>query len=188
MKMRLLLVVLFLVGSNVQAATITLDFEEFSGSVSTFQPVGQPQPAVSQGFILDSNEFGVWVTDTFYPGSVSIGIVPDGFLTLSAVNGQVFSLESFDYSTIGTSIIVSVFNANGRGDLFTLGGMTGDQVLRTYDTAGLFDDILSVTFFGNSGSPLMDNIRVSAVPIPAAVWLFGSALAGLGWLRRKQTV
>jgi hypothetical protein len=30
--------------------------------------------------------------------------------------------------------------------------------------------------------------RVSAVPIPAAVWLFGSALAGLGWMRRKQTV
>jgi hypothetical protein len=29
---------------------------------------------------------------------------------------------------------------------------------------------------------------VSAVPIPAAVWLLGSALAGLGWLRRKQTV
>jgi hypothetical protein len=28
---------------------------------------------------------------------------------------------------------------------------------------------------------------VSAVPIPAAVWLFGSALAGLGWLRRRQT-
>jgi hypothetical protein len=29
---------------------------------------------------------------------------------------------------------------------------------------------------------------VTAVPIPAAVWLFGSALAGLGWMRRKQTV
>ena len=26
------------------------------------------------------------------------------------------------------------------------------------------------------------------VPIPAAVWLFGSALAGLGWVRRKQTI
>lgn len=26
------------------------------------------------------------------------------------------------------------------------------------------------------------------VPLPAAIWLFGSALAGLGWLRRKQTV
>jgi hypothetical protein len=28
----------------------------------------------------------------------------------------------------------------------------------------------------------------TVVPIPAAVWLFGSALAGLGWMRRKQTV
>jgi len=26
------------------------------------------------------------------------------------------------------------------------------------------------------------------IPIPGAVWLFGSALAGLGWLGRKQTV
>jgi hypothetical protein len=28
---------------------------------------------------------------------------------------------------------------------------------------------------------------VNFVPIPSAVWLFGSALAGLGWVRRKQT-
>jgi hypothetical protein len=31
-------------------------------------------------------------------------------------------------------------------------------------------------------------VRTTAVPVPAAVWLFGSALAGLGWLRRKQVV
>lgn len=30
--------------------------------------------------------------------------------------------------------------------------------------------------------------NLSVVPVPAAVWLFGSALAGLGWCRRKQTV
>lgn len=29
---------------------------------------------------------------------------------------------------------------------------------------------------------------VSAVPLPAAVWLFGSALAGLGWMRKKRTI
>ncbi len=29
-------------------------------------------------------------------------------------------------------------------------------------------------------------LTVTAVPIPSAVWLFGSALLGLGWLRRKQ--
>lgn len=31
-------------------------------------------------------------------------------------------------------------------------------------------------------------VTATTVPIPAAAWLFGSALAGLGWLRRKQTV
>ena len=29
--------------------------------------------------------------------------------------------------------------------------------------------------------------QINAVPVPAAVWLFGSALAGLGWFRRRQT-
>ncbi len=32
------------------------------------------------------------------------------------------------------------------------------------------------------------DIAASVVPVPAAIWLFGSALAGLGWMRRKQTV
>jgi hypothetical protein len=38
-----------------------------------------------------------------------------------------------------------------------------------------------------SATAEIDNIVVSAVPIPAAMWLFGSALAGLGWLKRKQS-
>lgn len=29
---------------------------------------------------------------------------------------------------------------------------------------------------------------VAAVPVPAAAWLFASALAALGWMRRKQNV
>ena len=31
-------------------------------------------------------------------------------------------------------------------------------------------------------------VGVAAVPVPAAVWLFSSALAGLGWLGRKHAV
>jgi hypothetical protein len=31
-------------------------------------------------------------------------------------------------------------------------------------------------------------VELAAVPVPAAVWLFGSALAGLGAFRRKRTV
>jgi hypothetical protein len=50
-------------------------------------------------------------------------------------------------------------------------------------------DRLSIHASGqDDGHWVMDNFSYSVVPIPAAVWLFGSALAGLGWLRRKQTV
>ena len=36
------------------------------------------------------------------------------------------------------------------------------------------------------GSFLVRNSQLSVVPLPAAVWVFGAALAGLGWLTRRQ--
>lgn len=35
---------------------------------------------------------------------------------------------------------------------------------------------------------LTGTVTANVVPIPAAAWLFGSALAGLGWARRKKAV
>jgi hypothetical protein len=51
-----------------------------------------------------------------------------------------------------------------------------------------FGDWLNACCVGGSE---FDPIRTAwsvAVPIPAAVWLFGSALAGLGWMHRRKTV
>ena len=40
---------------------------------------------------------------------------------------------------------------------------------------------------GAGGEVWFDNVSVSAVPVPAAVWLFGSGLIGLaGFARRKK--
>jgi hypothetical protein len=39
-----------------------------------------------------------------------------------------------------------------------------------------------------SRNEIVSGYVVAAVPIPAAVWLFGSALAAVGWMRRKQNV
>ena len=45
----------------------------------------------------------------------------------------------------------------------------------------------SGSFLGNSSLQITSgSIVANVIPIPAAAWLFASALAGLGWLRRRS--
>jgi hypothetical protein len=59
-----------------------------------------------------------------------------------------------------------------------------------FESGGYMKKLLAVFLvslvFSSFASAAPVTWTVSAVPIPAAVWLFGSALAGLGWLRRKS--
>jgi len=118
----------------------------------------------------------------------------DPFIDMERDDGGLFRLESF---------------IAGSGDVFSIAGIyedyssiyflmddlvsvdLGENHTLYYLPEG-FTNLIEVTWQGQesgvNGFIMLDNIAVTAVPIPAAVWLFGSALAGLGWLRRKQTV
>ena len=108
---------------------------------------------------------------------------PPGHVLMSRTDGQAFSLMSAD-----------VFDCNEFCNIF--GVVAGGGAITTMDAADLGSgDWLNVTyveFYNSSSSPFqsvisVDNLMVgSPVPVPAAVWLFGSALAGLGWVRRKR--
>ena len=70
-------------------------------------------------------------------------------------------------------------------DIFNIGDLSaGTHFLQLLledhgSTNGYAVEITADTFIPGPPAP--------QVPIPAAVWLFGSALAGLGWMRRRQT-
>lgn len=50
----------------------------------------------------------------------------------------------------------------------------------------VFEGLLLPLSIGASDLATMQGVLISPVPLPPAVWLFGSSLGLLGWMRRKQ--
>jgi hypothetical protein len=100
-----------------------------------------------------------------------------GQVSISRVDGQAFALLDIDL------FLVASFSASVDGGVFS--GSLADI------GAGDWLNITQVTFESEAVAfaPVsIDNVVVgSAVPVPAAVWLFGSGLAALGWLRRRRS-
>jgi hypothetical protein len=157
--------------SVANASIVTLDFESVgSGSVTTFE---------TEGFTFTG---GTWHLGV--PANTStVGIDPGDSYTMGRTDGGTFSLLSWE---LGSSSPDDEIHVTGY-----LAG--GGQVNTTFTTSNFqtlsfsseWQNLLSVEF-DPTVSMVFDDIAASVVPVPAAVWLFGSALAGLGWIRRKQ--
>lgn len=104
-------------------------------------------------------------------------------------NGQVF-LSGIDpsdviYNLYQASFMTLVGSKNPQGSILAAfadvtggyGQMSGQLIANSYNGNTEFHNAL---FTG-----VIDTPPVSAVPVPAAIWLFAPALGLLGWIRRK---
>lgn len=174
------------------ATSLTIDFEEFSEGTSEIL-------VSSQGFDLTQNVAGIGIIGSglnlannafFFCGDCEN---PTGF-QMRRTEGESFSLNSFDAAIIngGLPYALSVTGYYANGGTIVLSQDLTVGPLETISLgsgwAGLDRVTFSVdTIAGNTFNvAAFDNIVASVVPIPAAVWLFGSALAGLGWIRRRS--
>jgi len=90
---------------------------------------------------------------------------------------------SFNKEAAVTTAVLS-FGSNSAGIIDTWNA-TGDFITNVMLSVG---ETYWVDFYSIESSPLNYDVSVSQVPVPAAVWLFGSALMGLfGASRRKST-
>jgi hypothetical protein len=173
-------------GVSLAVTTTVIDFEEFADGTSVTDPI------ISKGFILDPSVSGVPPVIATSPDNHMIfcGWCTDGVEGISI------------YSQAGVSFELDSLDAESNGELFTgqvIGYLEGGAIIsQDFSTIGTinFDqtwvDLTSIDILFNLTSgpatfvvPSVDNITLQAVPVPAAVWLFGSALVGLGWFRRK---
>jgi hypothetical protein len=202
------LMMLLLVSVSANAAQISMDFEEFSGETFDF-----PNPLYSKGYVIEQSVPSINWPDG-YPGSVGEPIygVPlqggggnvfnycaDAFchgdvpplFTMSRVNDNPFNLFSVDFAANSAGQLQVTGYYAGGGSISTAIFTDGTSWQTQAFGAG-WSNLDRVEFLtpliAGGGTAALDNIAVSAVPVPAAAWLFGSALAGLGWLRCKQTV
>jgi hypothetical protein len=215
-KMRPLLIVITLLFSIVtQATTVTIDFEDVAG-VGQSSPF--PATLYTQDYALEhstpppgyESSFPAYVGSSDYgnppapDGGEVLNFCADAFcgydssnspaFTLSHSSNIAFDLFSVDFSNnySGLELYVTGFYSGGGTVQASVmaDGINWQTLTFGSEWTGLdrveFLTPVSTEIVGNSAA--IDNIVVSAVPVPAAVWLFGSALAGLGWMRRKQAV
>jgi hypothetical protein len=175
--------ILLFMSFNIFGAQITIDFSdpnipgegleegfETQGYSFTFEPVPIPAPPA-------------------YVMSDALNFCPGCDLIMASANGAAFSLYSFEGWVFGDDVDIQVTGFLEAGgtvtETFQFEGVL--DVFQHYDVN--WSGLTSVKFDNLGPNPtILDNLVVSEVPIPAAAWLFGSALAGLGWMRRKQAV
>lgn len=111
---------------------------------------------------------------------------------ISTVLGSEYNL-SFYYSPRinqpSTTNGISVFwNDNLLGNITGAGSNVNVWSLQQFIVMGTGNDLLrfAATGISDSYGGNIDNVKLSAVPVPGAIWLFASAMGLFGFLNRKQ--
>jgi hypothetical protein len=207
--MRLIpLVILLIVASqNVLASQVVIDFESNftvegeTGCVPPIEPFEYCNygKLYSQGFVMDMPE--TWALEAVpgklfschaydYCSGSPAGAYSNLFF-LEHELGQTFVLNSIYVDTTpGIPYSTGLEFLGTRADGSTIYATFDSDVLdgQTVAFSAEWSDLVSVQAWNVAGGDVViDDITMSVVPVPAAVWLFGSALAGLGWFRRNQT-
>jgi len=187
------------IGKAASAAGIaTIDFD------STLPTVFGLADYSEDGFDLNSNTPDGTLIDQNDIVRGNLGIFSGGTSSQSLFFGEngtaseitITNSDNFGFDLLSLDAS-SLYNAAGQLTLtgtLSAGGsvsqiLTLDGDLTTYAITGMTGlNGLTISFDGTvDDAPFdLDNIVMSVIPVPAAVWLFGSALAGLAGMRRLR--
>ena len=177
------------------------DFETGSYGGGSFQTLSAGSPNLTD-WTIGSGSID-WIDSywTAASGSKSIDLSGNGpaviSQSLNLTNNQTYSI-SFAYArnpdgAASQPFTVDLAGATGGITISNLAATTNPNTgwsnhLQTFlftGTTGLYNLSFAASVNGAFG-PALDNVSLTAVPLPAAAWLFGTALAGLGFARKYR--
>jgi len=167
---------------TASASTVTYDFQQvgfvdFPGFLKgSFTGTVDTSGYISQGSLT------AFHADFFVsPGSIFETTLSFGLPDLTLFSFSPFSASTFDFAASSATAKL----CSGAAAAFGLCGPGGN----------IFGEISSPLVTASSGRAKIFNLddttiqgaTLSQVPIPAAIWLFGSALAGIGLFGHRKT-
>lgn len=114
------------------------------------------------------------------------------FQTIATVSGAIYELSYWYSPRIDqpkdTNAITAFWNDKELTLSRAAGGSINNWVELVFTVTGTGSDKLTFAAGGLSDSlgGNIDNVQLNAVPVPAAAWLFGSALGLFGFARRRS--
>lgn len=181
--------------TGVNAAVVITATENGGGVDFTLESGGSLDiSGLLYGFSTDTDDmFGATYQGGIVNSTTSSLIGGEGAYTIwqgvsgpefGSGTGGVHHADSYSSAEAGTVFGFGgdelwIDSAYSSGDLISSWSMSFSG--ESFSSMGLSEGNYVYTLLGSG-----DTITLNVVPIPAAVWLFGSALAGLGWARRKQ--
>ncbi len=191
-----------MVGINSANAALVVDITGVNGSEETLWTFSGSATAGNNGFFEDGDDLAfqdAWqnignyttendleITQVSGLATLSIGATTRN-IDLAYIDGDAVSGDDFGVGVDGTTNFT--FSA---GDLIS---WTGALTVAGIDLNDLNESGLPITFnsnnYGGAANTLDLNLNIgqpiSNVPVPAAVWLFGSGLIGLIGMKKKSS-
>ncbi|MGJ0491434.1 hypothetical protein [Methylobacter sp.] len=159
--------VLFAFSSVSSAATVTIDEANLLHTLDANKAVGS-------GF-TDEHDL---ILNNLNPANTGFKVV---FNLTDNESGSIAGLKGELWNGAGTIKIYDILANVGSNPIPPLFLATGNYILKV-----IADSVASGVFANAEGQQYSLDINAAAVPVPAAIWLFGSALMGLvGFSRRK---
>ena len=191
---RFMLCALFFIPGISQATTV-IDFEDIAPAAgitdefNTIREISGFNFEIVHAHIVDSEYPTV---GTFWPDNGTDYFQHDNPspVSITRADGMAFSIQRMDAS-VGHSTFAKIIDFTLTGHL--VGGGTISENFHheglfgfmTFDVDTGWENITQLDIVHTKSILDYDNIVFnSPVPVPATVWLFGSALGLLGWMRR----
>lgn len=158
----------FAVNVNTGAVTVATNIATGNTAVAYSNSSTAGAPANTQLYYVNSNDDTLSVATTGF-NNPTINKVGD--LTLNGMPLDILKANGFELFGNGSAFLAATIDDNGlKTMLFGIDLLTGQA-----SALGTFNGTLN----GLAAAP-------SAVPVPAAAWLFGTALFGFAGFRRKS--